>query len=92
MGFTVRWDSDRCGALGGIQLDRNLDHFRQDLESCKVQFDHEAEQEIRGRRTAALGDLQRLLELQKDALTDHWETYKKGNTHLRVDLKQFPPL
>ncbi len=41
------------------------EHFQHDLENRSAQFDHEAEQEIRGRRTEALGELQELLERQK---------------------------
>ena len=64
------------------------DQFAHDLEVRREQFSHEKEHEIRGRRTAALADLQILLEAQVTALENLWGFIL--NPQVRPDLT-IPP-
>ncbi len=64
------------------------DQFAHDLEVRQKQFSHEREQEIRGRRTAALTDLYMLLEAQATALQDLWAFIR--NPQMRSELT-IPP-
>ena len=79
------WESQLPGVVTGatiagafalvVQLFANYRQNKQlahDLEVRKNQFVHEREQEIRGRRTAALADLQMQLEEQGSAVQDLW--------------------
>ena len=79
------WDSQLIGIVIGsgiagvfTLLAQVLSNYRQkklfahDLEIRKQQFAHEKEQEIRGRRTAALNDHRMQLQEQETALRNVW--------------------
>ena len=63
---------------------RQKKQFAHDLEVRREQFSHEREQEIRGRRTVALADLQIRMEDQSTALVALWDFIKKPE--VRPDL------
>ena len=60
---------------------RQEKQFAHDLAVREQQFAHEREQKIRGRKTAALADLQILFEDQKTALEDLWGSIIDPDTH-----------
>ena len=63
------------------------DQLAHDLKVRREQFSHEREQEIRGRRTEALADLNMLLEAQTTALKELWgfiKNPKEVRPHLTI--------
>ena len=92
------WNSQLPGVITGaiiaggfaiiVQLFANHRQNKQlahDLEIRQKQFAHEREQDNRGRRTAALVDLQGLLEEQASALQDLWGFMCNPAPHHRPD-------
>ena len=65
---------------------RQKKQFAHDLEARQQQFAHEREQDNRGRRTAALVDLQGLLEDQAAALQDLWTFTCNSAPHHRPNI------
>ena len=84
------WESQLAGVIAGGVIGIATTLIAQVFATWrqKEQFSHDREQEIRGRRTAALADLQMLLEGQVTALQDLWGFIK--NREVRPHLA-IPP-
>ena len=95
------WDSVGFGVIIGALISgvftllaqrfatrRQKEQFAHDLQVRREQCSHEKEQEIRGRRTEALAELQILLEAQSAALENLWGWIH--NPHMLPELTVSP--
>ena len=83
--FTQAWRQKKQFAYDREVREKQLAY---DRELRQEQFTHEREQEIRGRRTAALAALQVLLDEQATALEDLWGFIE--NPDVRPHLRMSP--